>query len=68
MGPTVMGLAMIPALPILFDEPVEHVIDTAFDWAEGQYFKGAQPSSSDVVDRILRSTVSVSIIRSSYKL
>lgn len=48
MGPTVLGLAIIPALPILFDEPVEHVIDTAFDWAEGQYFKGTKPSSSDV--------------------
>jgi hypothetical protein len=30
-GPTVAGLALIPALPYAVDEPAEHVIDTAFD-------------------------------------
>jgi fission process protein 1 len=26
------GLAIIPILPYLFDHPVEHATDTAFDW------------------------------------
>ena len=30
-GPTIAGLALIPALPYMIDEPCEHVIDTAFD-------------------------------------
>lgn len=29
--PVVTGLAIVPALPYLFDEPVEHALDTAFD-------------------------------------
>ena len=37
-GPTVAGLAFVPALPFLFDEPVEHVIDAAFDWGEAAYY------------------------------
>lgn len=33
----------------MFDEPVEHVIDTIFDWGEGQFFKaGAKTSVADV--------------------
>jgi len=31
-GPTVTGLAIVPILPYLFDQPVEHVTDRAFDW------------------------------------
>ncbi|KAG5637631.1 hypothetical protein H0H81_003912 [Sphagnurus paluster] len=31
-GPTVTGLAIVPVLPYLFDHPVEHVTDRAFDW------------------------------------
>jgi fission process protein 1 len=31
-GPTVAGLAVVPALPYLFDHPVEHVVDKAFDY------------------------------------
>ncbi|KAJ7591353.1 mitochondrial 18 KDa protein-domain-containing protein [Mycena floridula] len=31
-GPTVTGLAIVPVLPYLFDHPVEHVTDQAFDW------------------------------------
>lgn len=58
MGPTVLGLAIIPALPIMFDEPVEHIIDTIFDWGEGQFFptKNTAPRpdvkdlANDVVD------------------
>jgi len=30
-GPTVAGLALIPALPYMIDEPCEHIIDSAFD-------------------------------------
>ncbi|KAE9405999.1 hypothetical protein BT96DRAFT_811435 [Gymnopus androsaceus JB14] len=40
-GPTVTGLSIVPGLPYLFDHPVEHVTDKAFEWikermAEGQ--------------------------------
>ncbi|PWN92874.1 hypothetical protein FA10DRAFT_246880 [Acaromyces ingoldii] len=44
-GPTVAGLAFVPALPYLFDKPVEHVIDTAFDWIEDRLPRSA--SSGD---------------------
>eukprot|EP00760_Papus_ankaliazontas_P004466 PhM_4_TR11905/c0_g1_i1/m.27170/K17981/MTFP1, MTP18; mitochondrial fission process protein 1 len=30
-GPTVCGLGIIPALPYMFDEPVEYALDTGFD-------------------------------------
>jgi fission process protein 1 len=30
-GPIALGLAIVPALPYLFDKPVEHVMDYAFD-------------------------------------
>ncbi|ORY87604.1 mitochondrial 18 KDa protein-domain-containing protein [Protomyces lactucae-debilis] len=33
-GPTVMGLAVVPALPYLFDHPVEYAVDTVFDKIE----------------------------------
>jgi fission process protein 1 len=29
--PTIAGLAMIPALPFMFDHPIEHLLDNAFD-------------------------------------
>eukprot|EP00656_Telonema_subtile_P045609 TRINITY_DN51865_c0_g1_i1.p2 TRINITY_DN51865_c0_g1~~TRINITY_DN51865_c0_g1_i1.p2 ORF type:complete len:112 (+),score=11.21 TRINITY_DN51865_c0_g1_i1:145-480(+) len=34
-GPTVLGLGMVPFLPVMFDEPSEHVLDYAFGqiWA-----------------------------------
>ncbi|PCH41357.1 hypothetical protein WOLCODRAFT_137347 [Wolfiporia cocos MD-104 SS10] len=35
-GPTFTGLAIIPILPYLYDKPVEHVTDTAFEWIERQ--------------------------------
>lgn len=31
-GPTMTGLAIVPILPYLFDHPVEHVTNRAFDW------------------------------------
>ncbi|KAI0080707.1 hypothetical protein K474DRAFT_1682443 [Panus rudis PR-1116 ss-1] len=33
-GPTVTGLAIIPVLPYLYDKPVEHATDFAFEWIE----------------------------------
>ncbi|GAA5982461.1 hypothetical protein JCM5350_000420 [Sporobolomyces pararoseus] len=30
-GPSALGLGFIPALPFLFDEPVEHVVDATFE-------------------------------------
>lgn len=31
-GPTMTGLAIVPILPYLFDHPVEHATNHAFDW------------------------------------
>lgn len=39
-GPTVAGLLFVPALPFLFDEPVEHVVDFAFDWIQERLVGG----------------------------
>ncbi|PWN52653.1 hypothetical protein IE53DRAFT_304455, partial [Violaceomyces palustris] len=36
-GPTAAGLMFVPALPFLFDHPVEHVVDSAFDWIEATF-------------------------------
>ncbi|KAH7888008.1 mitochondrial 18 KDa protein-domain-containing protein [Phlebopus sp. FC_14] len=33
-GPTLTGLAVVPILPYLFDEPVEKVVDGAWEWIE----------------------------------
>lgn len=33
-GPTVTGLSIVPILPYLYDKPVEHVTDFAFEWLE----------------------------------
>ncbi|KAI0771950.1 mitochondrial 18 KDa protein-domain-containing protein [Trametes elegans] len=33
-GPTLTGLAIIPVLPYLYDKPVEHATDFAFEWIE----------------------------------
>ena len=41
-GPTVAGLLFVPALPFLFDEPVEHVIDFAFDWIQERLIGGSK--------------------------
>ncbi|KAI3662463.1 hypothetical protein MP638_003603 [Amoeboaphelidium occidentale] len=30
-GPTMAGLALVPALPFLFDHPIEHAVDAVFD-------------------------------------
>ncbi|KAF8511183.1 mitochondrial 18 KDa protein-domain-containing protein [Gautieria morchelliformis] len=36
-GPTLTGLAVVPLLPYLFDEPVEHATDFAFDWMKKRW-------------------------------
>ncbi|KAI0003042.1 mitochondrial 18 KDa protein-domain-containing protein [Russula compacta] len=38
-GPTVTGLAIVPALPYIFDHPVEVATDRAFQWVEHQLAK-----------------------------
>lgn len=47
-GPTATGLAIVPVLPFLFDEPVEHVTDVAFEWVETQLARssGSSPGPS----------------------
>ncbi|KZT12912.1 uncharacterized protein LAESUDRAFT_719217 [Laetiporus sulphureus 93-53] len=35
-GPSATGLAMIPILPYLYDKPVEHSTEAAFEWIEKQ--------------------------------
>ncbi|KAI6047074.1 mitochondrial 18 KDa protein-domain-containing protein [Pisolithus marmoratus] len=35
-GPTVAGLSVVPILPYLFDKPVEHAIDRAWEWMEAR--------------------------------
>lgn len=45
-GPTVTGLAIVPVLPYLFDKPVEHATDFAFEWIEQQLTKQPQHASN----------------------
>lgn len=48
-GPTVTGLAIVPALPYIFDHPVEVAADRAFEWVEHELAKFGKRggSSSD---------------------
>jgi len=46
-GPTVTGLAIVPALPYIFDRPVETVTDRAFEWVEHQFAKSGKEGSAD---------------------
>lgn len=41
-GPTVTGLAIVPILPFLFDHPVEHATDRAFDWIRQKLIERSQ--------------------------
>ncbi|KAI0047313.1 hypothetical protein FA95DRAFT_1559276 [Auriscalpium vulgare] len=36
-GPTVTGLAIVPALPFIFDHPVEVATDQIFEWTEHKF-------------------------------
>lgn len=47
IGPTAVGLSVIPFLPSLFDEPVEHLVNKAFDRIEGQVLGHVVPERSD---------------------
>ena len=48
-GPTVTGLAIVPVLPYLFDKPVEHATDIAFEWIEKQLARSsAGPSKPEL--------------------
>ncbi|KAM0786733.1 hypothetical protein ACM66B_002171 [Microbotryomycetes sp. NB124-2] len=43
-GASLLGLFTIPALPYLFDKPVEHVVDQSFAWAQHKLYP--DPNSS----------------------
>ncbi|KAG1136965.1 hypothetical protein G6F37_011368 [Rhizopus arrhizus] len=40
-GPTMLGLGVIPFLPFLFDEPIEHLVDKVFKPIEEKLAHGA---------------------------
>ena len=44
-GPTITGLAIVPVLPYIFDKPVEHVTDIAFEWIEKQLARNSEGAS-----------------------
>ena len=49
-GPTMTGLAIVPILPYLFDHPVEHVTDRAFDWIRQKLIERNQSNSTTAKD------------------
>ncbi|KAF8665598.1 hypothetical protein AX16_000055 [Volvariella volvacea WC 439] len=49
-GPTWSGLAVIPILPYLFDHPVEHVTDVAFDWIKKRLAKEMNTQTKDTTE------------------
>ncbi|KAI0772632.1 mitochondrial 18 KDa protein-domain-containing protein [Irpex lacteus] len=42
-GPTVTGLAIVPILPYLYDKPVEHATDFAFEWIQQKLMQQQAP-------------------------
>ncbi|KAF4619739.1 hypothetical protein D9613_005380 [Agrocybe pediades] len=50
-GPTVTGLAIVPILPYLFDHPVEHVTDRAFDWIKEKLIERNQANGKSPGER-----------------
>ncbi|GAA5832647.1 hypothetical protein JCM11251_001396 [Rhodosporidiobolus azoricus] len=50
--PSALGLGFIPALPFLFDEPVEHVVDSTFDRIENSLY----PDPNSPVRKALNAT------------
>jgi len=47
-GPTVTGLAIVPVLPYLFDQPVEHVTERVFGWIKVKIAEQqSKPTSKD---------------------
>ncbi|SCZ93312.1 BZ3500_MvSof-1268-A1-R1_Chr6-2g08602 [Microbotryum saponariae] len=49
--PSALGLGFIPALPFIFDEPVEHVVEAGFDRLEARLY----PDANSGVRRALKS-------------
>ncbi|SCV67532.1 BQ2448_5143 [Microbotryum intermedium] len=49
--PSALGLGFIPALPFIFDEPVEHVVEAGFDRLEAKLY----PDANSGVRRALKS-------------
>ncbi|KAF8204886.1 mitochondrial 18 KDa protein-domain-containing protein [Pholiota molesta] len=49
-GPTITGLAIVPILPYLFDHPVEHVTDRAFDWIRAKLIERNEAKKKANVD------------------
>ncbi|SGY16031.1 BQ5605_C012g06738 [Microbotryum silenes-dioicae] len=49
--PSALGLGFIPALPFIFDEPVEHVVEAGFDRLEARLY----PDAKSGVRRALKS-------------
>ncbi|KAJ3540574.1 hypothetical protein NMY22_g4241 [Coprinellus aureogranulatus] len=45
-GPTATGLAVVPALPYLFDHPVEQATERAFDWIREKLIERNQASTT----------------------
>ncbi|WVQ76791.1 hypothetical protein IAR50_006465 [Cryptococcus sp. DSM 104548] len=43
-GPTVVGIGIVPALPYLFDHPVEQATDAVFEKLEESFFRGGPVS------------------------
>ncbi len=41
------GLAIVPVLPFLFDKPVEHATDAAFEWVEKTIIERQSPDEVD---------------------
>ncbi|GLB33520.1 putative mitochondrial 18 KDa protein (MTP18) [Lyophyllum shimeji] len=41
-GPTIAGLAIVPALPYIFDHPVEVATDRAFEWIKKKLIEAKQ--------------------------
>jgi mitochondrial fission process protein 1 len=50
-GPTVTGLAIVPALPYLFDHPVEQVTEHAFEWIKERIAERSTESQASGSDK-----------------
>ena len=50
-GPTITGLAIVPILPYIFDHPVEHVTDRAFDWMKRKLIERKATTSAGEADK-----------------
>ncbi|KAG6903332.1 hypothetical protein C0995_013085 [Termitomyces sp. Mi166 len=45
-GPTATGLAIVPILPYLYDHPVEHITERAFDWIREKIIESNKSSQA----------------------